>query len=391
MQDHNESGDNSGPGGAQGMRGVSSQRVLAALAISALGAAAVNWAPAELVEDLYCKRLYPLIFHAQARLLEGLPFSVSEVGLVLLVLLLGLRAFLSVRKVVSQEVSFGALIIAALRRALWLCCIVYCCFLLLWGFHHARRPYAVHVGLQESLEQAEAADLELELTSLCLDLAASCNSLRSSLNPHRLELVGEGARGGTDAVAAMTKFAAATPIFHGLRPRFRVAAASRLLSRLGISGIYSPFSGDAHVNGDIPDWSQPFTARHEMAHQLGIAAEGEANFVAWQACQSSKDAGLLYSANMVALGLGLNALAIHESSHPAQSRRAAQIVETLSDEVRQDRHRASVWWMEQLGVLSDLAELSNDAYLRSHGQAEGVTSYSLLIDLILAERRKSNT
>ena len=132
MQDHNESGDNSGPGGAQGMRGVSSQRVLAALAISALGAAAVNWAPAELVEDLYCKRLYPLIFHAQARLLEGLPFSVSEVGLVLLVLLLGLRAFLSVRKVVSQEVSFGALIIAALRRALWLCCVasyiaVSCC------------------------------------------------------------------------------------------------------------------------------------------------------------------------------------------------------------------------------------------------------------------------
>src|SRR5690606_20092718 len=49
-------------------------------------------------------------------------------------------------------------------------------------------------------------------------------------------------------------------------PPKRPRAAGKLLSRLGISGIYFPFTGEATVNALLPPISFPFTAAHEMAH-----------------------------------------------------------------------------------------------------------------------------
>jgi len=48
------------------------------------------------------------------------------------------------------------------------------------------------------------------------------------------------------------------------------------MSYLGIGGVYFPFTGEANVNISMPHTSIPFTACHEMAHQIGFAREDEA-------------------------------------------------------------------------------------------------------------------
>src|ERR1043166_6917252 len=46
---------------------------------------------------------------------------------------------------------------------------------------------------------------------------------------------------------------------------------SGLMSRFGVSGVYSPFTGEPNYNTLQPDCDLPFAVAHEMAHQRGYA------------------------------------------------------------------------------------------------------------------------
>src|SRR5205085_3023674 len=70
---------------------------------------------------------------------------------------------------------------------------------------------------------------------------------------------------------------------------------SGALTRLGISGIYFPFTGEPNYNADAPDFERPFSIAHEMAHQRGFARESEANFVAFLVCTHASDPFVRYS------------------------------------------------------------------------------------------------
>ena len=50
---------------------------------------------------------------------------------------------------------------------------------------------------------------------------------------------------------------------------------------MGFSGYINPFTLEAQINMKIPKLNYITTASHEMAHQLGISNESEANFVAF--------------------------------------------------------------------------------------------------------------
>jgi hypothetical protein len=64
---------------------------------------------------------------------------------------------------------------------------------------------------------------------------------------------------------------------------------------VGFTGYYNPFTGEAQVNTTVPKFLQPFTASHEVAHQLGYAKEMEANFVGYLAASHSTDTLFRYS------------------------------------------------------------------------------------------------
>ena len=55
--------------------------------------------------------------------------------------------------------------------------------------------------------------------------------------------------------------------------------------------------------------------------------------------------------------------------------------------VLEDFRSASEFWRARRSVVTDVGRLSNDLYLKSQGEAEGVASYGRMVDLLLAERR----
>lgn len=79
------------------------------------------------------------------------------------------------------------------------------------------------------------------------------------------------------------------PFIPVMRSRVKPVMLSKLMSYTHMTGVYSFFTGEANFNTDFPDYTTPFTAAHELAHQRGVAREDEASFVAYLVCMASDD------------------------------------------------------------------------------------------------------
>jgi hypothetical protein len=256
---------------------------------------------------------------------------------------------------------------------------LYVWFLLVWGLNYERLPLADSAGLDARSPRVQ------ELTEVASTLVEGANRLRSSTNEDASGLfhVGGGLRGVLSrAPLGLAQAAVACPSLSGTPPPPKAAAASALLSLLGISGIYFPFTAEPLVDAEIPDPDLPFAASHEMAHGLGFAREDEANYIASLACRRHPDADFRYSGTLIASVYVVAALAAVDPSG------AERLRDSRSGPVGRDLAALAAWSARHEGRVSRVSRRVNDAYLRSNGQREGIDSYGRFVDLLVAERRK---
>lgn len=154
------------------------------------------------------------------------------------------------------------------------------------------------------------------------------------------------------------------------------------MSYLGITGIYTYFTGEANVNMTYPDYDVVFTAAHELSHQRGILRENEANFMAYLACSRSEDAYLRYSAalNMYQyVGSALyrtNKDLYYEIAHGLDQRAKGDIY--VSNSVTQKYGDT---------ILNDISDFVNDLFLKSNGTA-GIVTYGRVVILAVSYLQK---
>lgn len=153
---------------------------------------------------------------------------------------------------------------------------------------------------------------------------------------------------------------------------------SEAMSYTHITGVYSFFTGEANINIAFPDYTIPYTAAHELAHQRGIAREDEANFVAFLVCMESDDPYIRYSAYLNLYEYVSSAL--YSADSELYSRVSATIGRNAMSELAAyskfyDKYRDS--------VASDVTETVNNTFLVSQG-TEGTRSYGMVVDLAVA-------
>jgi hypothetical protein len=330
------------------------------------------------VESLYSRALYPRLAGFLGCLTGWLPFSLGEAGLAALGLGLALVLLRLAREVGRRRavpwgtlgrVSGGGLIAGG---------VAYLAFLFLWGLNYQRQPFGRSAGLDTG--PAPVA----ELRALGRELAEGANQLREGLvederGVMRLPDGTAGARLRTEE--GFQRVAVLYPVLKGRCSRVKPVLASPLLARLGITGIYCPFTGEPNLNTTLPEPEVPFSASHEMAHQRGFAREDEANYLGYLACRLHPDADFRYSGVLAA---SLYALAELRRADPE----AVALLETLrSPAVRRDLEALAAWSARYRGPLERASARINHAYLRAQGQREGARSYGRMVDLLLAERR----
>ena len=337
--------------------------------------------------EWHAVHVYPVLSGFLGLLTGLFPFSLYELLLVLLIPALLLWIFCLVRRILPQKgsglASDGGVrwkdFLA--RSGIWLAVIAslaWLAFVLLCGINYSRQTYAYHSGLTIRDSDSE------ELARLCEELIQNTNAAREHVLEDEegcMRLSRSVERTAQAARDNYRELGESQPILSGIYGRVKPIFFSRLMSYTGITGVYFPFTVEANVNVDIPDYSIPSTMCHELTHLKGFMREDEANFIGYLACVQSDDPDFVYSGYALAVIHSMNAL--YQADYDA----FARLAQTYSPAVLRDFEANNAYWQRFEGPVSEISDAVNDSYLKANQQSDGVQSYGRMVDLLLADYR----
>ena len=252
-------------------------------------------------------------------------------------------------------------------------------FYFLWGFNYNRISLEQTLNLEVTPLEATILKQEAELA---LNTAIEArqgitgitnDALNDSFLPQKLE--SEVRKNLTEVIKDMGY---PTPG----RIRIRQIWPGDLLMRFHVSGIYIPFLGEGYTAGKITAVEKPFTMAHEMAHGLGFADEGSANFLAYLACEMAEDHMIKYSGRLAYWSYIAGEIA-------ALSReKYGEVFQRITPGMIADLKQISENWRHYRGTLAKIGEKVNERYLKSQGVKEGLRSYNRMVVLVAAWRKK---
>ncbi len=181
---------------------------------------------------------------------------------------------------------------------------------------------------------------------------------------------------------AYEKFCETHDFIDTYHSRVKPIMLSEPMSYTHITGVYTFFTGEANINVHFPDYTVPYTAAHELAHQRGIAREDEANFVAFLVCMESDDPYICYSACLNVYEYVISAL---RSADATLYRRT---YERLPAGVKREEIAYAIFFEQyRENVSANVSQAVNNSYLQSQGATEGTRSYNMVVDLAVAYYR----
>lgn len=358
------------------MRGV----LLLLVGLGAAGLSRLASSRPAAVEAVYGSWLGPSLARWLSLLTGWIPLSVVLVGIVALLLWVGVRILGGIRRIRRGKTTVGK---ALGRGGAWTAAVagvVLLAFYVGWGFNYARAPLETRLAL-DTIPAGPAA-----LTELARHAVEEVN--RAYVELH--DTVDAGAPTATDLGAARLS-RAMRPGWQRVAPALGMAGyadrpygpvktlgATPVLQAFDLLGVYSPFTGEAHVNGAAPAMVVAGTVGHEQAHQRTITHEGEATFVGALAAIHTDNALLRYGGWARVLRSVLRDLARADRDARATAQAA------LHPGVLRDWRDFSEWAARSRSPAGPVASAVNDRYLRSQGVPGGVANYALDTRLLVA-------
>lgn len=154
---------------------------------------------------------------------------------------------------------------------------------------------------------------------------------------------------------------------------------SRIMSMLDFTGIYCPFTGETNVNVDSPACLLAATASHELAHQRGITSEEECNFLAVLACTTCGNDTYAYS------GWLMGYIYLGNALYSADHDRWQTVYDSLPETARADMKNNNAYWAQfDKSITKKVSNEVYDRFLKGYGQTEGLKSYGMVVDLLVA-------
>lgn len=327
----------------------------------------------------YAVTIYPLITGSLGRFMGIFPFSVTELGLYLLIVLFVVSLVRSWRRPLK-----------ILGRLLFGASLLFFLFTVNCGINYYRQPFSSLSGLtiqpsssQELydlcswlVEQIQDSVRQLE------DQASEENGFSGQTSREPLPSYGELLEYGRQGQLAMRRLGEEFPVLAGFYPAPKPLLLSRILSVQQLCGVYSPFTVEANYNREMPLYNIPHTICHELSHLKGFMREDEANFIGYAACIHSEDLYFRYSGYLMGWVYAGNALAQADPEGFAALRSA------LPQAALTDLSYNNAYWDAFQGKVAEVSTRVNDTYLKLQDQQDGIQSYGRVVDLMLAYHRR---
>lgn len=327
----------------------------------------------------YAVTIYPLITGSLGHFMGIFPFSVTELGLYLLIVLFVVSLVRSWRRPLK-----------ILGRLLFGASLLFFLFTVNCGINYYRQPFSALSGLtiqpsssQELydlcswlVEQIQDSVRQLE------DQASEENGFSGQTSQEPLPSYGELLEYGRQGQLAMRRLGEEFPVLAGFYPAPKPLLLSRILSVQQLCGVYSPFTVEANYNREMPLYNIPHTICHELSHLKGFMREDEANFIGYAACIHSEDLYFRYSGYLMGWVYAGNALAQADPEGFAALRSA------LPQAALTDLSYNNAYWDAFQGKVAEVSTRVNDTYLKLQDQQDGIQSYGRVVDLMLAYHRR---
>ena len=155
---------------------------------------------------------------------------------------------------------------------------------------------------------------------------------------------------------------------HGVK--VKASLFGYLMQYLGIQGYYNPWTGEAQVNAYLPTFMLPFVICHEMAHQSGVAAEDDANLLAYALGTAADDINFRYSAYFNLW------LYTHSRLKTFDSLKAKELKLQLNPITLAHLDTLKKIRKQYAGELNAYSGAIYDGYLKLHHQKDGIESYN---------------
>ena len=320
----------------------------------------------EFVERYYSNGVYPF-FSKTARFLFGwIPFSVGDIFYLLLGIIALRWIYKNFYRLRSNPLGFFVDIIAAFS-------IIYFMFNVLWGFNYYRMPLYKSLALERQYTTPELIDMTerfIEKSNQMHRKLGYADSVKIDLPFSQNEIMKRSVNGYKNLEKSH-------PNLSYEIPSLKKSTWSLLLTYMGYSGYYNPFSGEAQVNRLIKNYKFSVVSTHEQAHQIGFAAENEANFIATLATLHNDDNYIRYSGYIFALRYLINEVARRDRQ------KYDQLLTTINPGILKSYKEMRDFWESYQNPFETLSKAFWDTFLNANNQSRGIMSYSYMVALVV--------
>lgn len=327
------------------------------------------------VERYYAAGIYPYISKMLRYLFGWLPFSLGDLIYGAVIIWALAKIAIGFKKLIKRQYSLGNIKNNLYHFAITIL-LIYISFNLLWGLNYSRKGLAYQLSIKK--EKYETADLIL-LDSL----------LVGKLNESRTSLLRQNKKhyNTKETIEAVTNaYAKINRQYPWLLYKPQSAKTSLwgwAGNYLGFIGYYNPFTGEAQLNTTVPKFIQPFTACHEVAHQLGYAKENEANFVAYLVASASTDTLLRYSTYFEMY------LYAQSNLYFADSASAKYFSKKLIPAVKADIRELKDFNFAHQSPFEPATRWLYEKYLENNQQPAGLLTYEEVVGFLIAYYKKT--
>ncbi|MFI1770868.1 DUF3810 domain-containing protein [Thalassobellus citreus] len=320
----------------------------------------------DFIETYYSNGLYPYISKTFRYVLGWMPFSFGDL-IYTLAIVYSIRWFFINRKKLRKDTKNWFIDVFSVLS------LVYFTFHLFWGLNYYRLPLHKNLNLKSDYTTEELIVVTEKLleTSNKIHLEIAKNDTIKVEIPFSKKMTFKLAPEGYENLKQT---------FPNLehKPRsIKKSLFSYPLTYMGFSGYLNPLTNEAQVNALIPDFKFPTTTTHEMAHQLGYAAENEANFIGCLAAINHDNIYFKYTGYTFALRFCLNEIYRRDPSL------YEDMIAGLNKGILKNYKETRDFWDAHQNPTEPFFKLFYGSFLKANQQSKGMESYSYVVALLV--------
>ena len=319
------------------------------------------------IEKYYSNGLYVYISKFLSLLFGWIPFSIGDILYVIMAIVIIINIYTTIknRKLHFKNTFFkiGGYI-----------SILFFIFHLNWGLNYFRQPVYNTLNFENEKYNTN------ELVDFTEKLIVKINQVQLSITKNDTIIVENGLNKPEIkeiSYQVYDQFQKKYPQFSHENLKAKHSLFNLPLTYMGFAGYLNPLTNEAQVNSLIPKNTYPMIVCHELAHQVGIASESEANFIGYLASTNSDDVYFNYSGYLMAVRFCLFEI----FQKDPEKFEALKIKLNLG--ILKDIRQSEAFWESYQNWSEIYFKTFYDSFLKANKQKDGMKSYNKVVVLLI--------